>query len=191
MTREIDSDRLIRPAQFAHFVLRTRNLEESARWYELVVGMQAVVQNSFIAFMTYDEEHHRLALVATPEQAPVPPGAAGLDHVAYSLEDLGELLGTYERLKAKGILPVFSVNHGPTTSLYYADPDGNRVEFQVDNFDTEAETKGWFGSEAFAKNPIGVEFDPEVLAMRYRRGDSIEELKQQGATVEDSERTEA
>ncbi len=191
MTREIDSDRLIRPAQFAHFVLRTRNLEESARWYELVVGMQAVVQNSFIAFMTYDEEHHRLALVATPEQAPVPPAAVGLDHVAYSLHDLGELLGTYERLKAKGILPVFSVNHGPTTSLYYADPDGNRVEFQVDNFDTEAETKGWFGSEAFAKNPIGVEFDPEVLAMRYRRGDSIEELKQQGATVEDSERTEA
>jgi hypothetical protein len=136
--------------------------------------------------MSYDEEHHRLALVETPEKAPLPSGAVGLDHVAYSLDDLGELLGTYERLRAKGILPVFSVNHGPTTSLYYADPDGNRVEFQVDNFDTEAETKGWFGSEAFAKNPIGVEFDPEVLAMRYRRGDSIEELKQQGATVEDS-----
>jgi len=31
------------------------------------------------------------------------------------------------------------VNHRPTTSMYYRDPDGNRVELQIDNFPTAKE----------------------------------------------------
>lgn len=181
MSRALDSRTLIRPLRFAHFVLRTRHLDESIAWYRTLVGMEVVFRNEAIAFLTYDDEHHRLALVATPEQAPVPPGAAGLDHVAYTLATLGDLLGSYRRLRAEGILPVWTINHGPTTSLYYSDPDGNRVELQVDNFATEAELKGWMDSEAFAANPIGVPFDPERLATRYERGDPLEELVRQGA----------
>jgi hypothetical protein len=37
------------------------------------------------------------------------------------------------------IRPFYSINHGPTTSLYYTDPDGNRVELLVDNFATAGE----------------------------------------------------
>lgn len=44
------------------------------------------------------------------------------------------------------------VNHGPTTSIYYRDPDGNDIETQVDNFDTTAEADEFFASEAFAIN---------------------------------------
>ena len=91
------------------------------------------------------------------------------------------MLSTYVRLRDDGILPVWKINHGPTTSLYYEDPDENRVEFQVDNFETEAELKGWMKTDAFRTNPIGVEFDPEKLLERYLRGDSIEELIQQGS----------
>ena len=181
MTRPLEPERTIRPAKFAHFVLRTRNLEESIAWYQTVVGMEVVHRNDFIAFLTYDGEHHRIALVKTPVATPAPPGSAGLDHVAYTLASLGDLLSTYLRLKAKGILPVWPINHGPTTSLYYADPDGNRVEFQVDNFATEEELKGWMKSGAFAANPIGVVFDPEKLVARYTRGDAIEELVRQGS----------
>ena len=36
-------------------------------------------------------------------------------------------------------------------------------------------------TDAFRTNPIGVEFDPETLLERYLRGDSIEELIQQGS----------
>ena len=35
--------------------------------------------------------------------------------------------------------------------------------------------------QAFEKNPIGVEFDPEKLVERYLRGDPIEELIEQGS----------
>jgi catechol-2,3-dioxygenase len=34
------------------------------------------------------------------------------------------------------IEPVIPVDHGPTTSFYYEDPDRNSVELFVDNFST-------------------------------------------------------
>ena len=46
---------------------------------------------------------------------------------------------------------------------------------------SEAELKRWFETDTFAKNPIGVEFDVQKLALRYEQGDPIEELLQQGA----------
>ncbi len=183
MSRTLDATTLVRPARFAHAVLRTRHLDEAVAWYETVLGMQVVHRNDFLAFMTYDEEHHRLALVATGQQEQAPPGAAGLDDLAYTFLNLGELLGSYRRLEAKGILPVWSINHGPTTSLYYADPDGNRVELQIDNFASEAELEGWMQTGAFDKNPFGVDFDPGKLAARFENGDPIDELIQQGATA--------
>ncbi|MBG71394.1 MAG: biphenyl 2,3-dioxygenase, partial [Gammaproteobacteria bacterium] len=73
------------------------------------------------------------------------------------------------------------INHGPTTSLYYEDPDGNRVEFQVENFDSTEELNAFVRSSAFAENPIGVEFDPDRLLERYCNGDSLQELRAQGS----------
>ena len=75
-----------------------------------------------------------------------------------------------------GIRPYWCVNHGPTTSMYYRDPDKNQVELQIDNFATVAEGLAYMKSPAFAKNPIGVEFDPDDLATRFRAGSSVKEL---------------
>lgn len=180
MTRSV-SDALIKPAKFAHFVLRCRNLAASVAWYQTVLGMKTVFGNDFLVFLTYDDEHHRLALAQARSQDQAPSGAAGLDHVAYTLGSLGDLLGTYKRLKAAGIRPVWPINHGLTTSLYYADPDGNRVEFQVENLATKDELNAYMRGDAFAKNPIGVEFDPEVLLQRFVAGDPLAELLQQGS----------
>ena len=181
MTRTLDTESIVPPSLFAHVVLRTADLKKSAAWYATVLGTQAVFENDFVAFLTYDKEHHRVALIQTGERGEAPPGLPGLDHFAYNLPDLGALLGTYVRLKAQGIVPVWCINHGPTTSLYYEDPDGTRLELLVDNFETEAELKGWMENPAFASNPIGVDFDPDKLAERYQNGDPIRELVQQGA----------
>jgi catechol-2,3-dioxygenase len=181
MSRSLEASRLITPSRFAHFVLRVSDLERSLRWYQDVVGMRIVHSGPKLAFLTFDEEHHRVALAETPVDAKPAPGAPGLDHVAYAFDSLGDLLSTYRRLEAMGIEPYWPINHGPTTSLYYHDPDGNGIEFFVDNFETEAELKGWTESEAFLKNPIGVKFDPKELARRYEAGDALEELVKQGS----------
>ena len=78
-------------------------------------------------------------------------------------------------------MPAWPINHGLTTSIYYEDPDGMRVEFQVENFPTKDELNAYMHSDAFAQNPIGIDFDPEKLLARYENGDPLEDLIQQGS----------
>lgn len=169
------------PSKFAHVVYLTSAYEQLIAWYKLVFEAQAVFANENICFLTYDDEHHRIAIIRVPDLDVRTPGTAGVHHVAYSFSGLAALLATYERLKGHGILPFWAVNHGPTTSLYYRDPDGNQMEFQVENFDTVAESAKYFFTKEFAQNPIGVEFDPESLLRALRKGVPESQLKRRPA----------
>ena len=166
----------ISPAKFAHFVLRTGQVEKMAEWYKTVLAARIVFHDERLCFLSYDDEHHRLALIQIPGLEPRDPNGTGTDHVAYSYRNLGELLANYRRLKAAGILPHWPINHGVTTSMYYRDPDNNRVELQIDNFTTAAECQAYFRSQAFAENPVGVTYDPEELCRRYEAGEPLADL---------------
>jgi catechol-2,3-dioxygenase len=166
----------IAPVKLAHIVRRTARFDEMLQWYLTVLGAEVAHSDGMLAFLTYDDEHHRIAIAGIPGLEDQPQLTAGTDHVAFTYADLGDLLYTYVRLKAEGIAPYWCVNHGPTTSLYYKDPDGNRVELQVDNFPTADETNRWIRSGEFAANPIGIVFDPDELLARYRAGEPIESL---------------
>ena len=164
-----ESKRIV-PTKFAHAVLRTNKFRQMVDWYKTVLMANVVFENEMLAFMTYDDEHHRLAIAAFPGITDRDPHGAGLDHLAYTYSSLGDLVATYERLKAAGITPAVPINHGLTLSMYYRDPDGNKVELQIDNFDTVEELKGFFRSHDFAKNPIGVSFDPDEIARQFHAG---------------------
>ena len=167
---------VVKPRQLAHVVRRTSRFEELVRWYCTVLNAEVVHSDGMLAFLTYDEEHHRIAIADIPGLPDQPPMAAGTDHIAFTYGDLGDLLHTFRRLKAVGIEPFWCINHGPTTSLYYKDPDGSRVELQVDNLPTAEAIEGWMRTGQFAANPIGVVFDPEELVARYEAGEPIETL---------------
>ena len=173
--RPLDS-KPVSPSLFAHFVLRTSNRPALVEWYCSVLNAHLVFENDFISFITYDDEHHRVAFVNVPGLKKAADDSWGLSHVAYTFGDLGELLSTYRRLKAKGILPGRTINHGPTVSMYYPDPDGNSVELQVDAFKTKAEAASYFQTQPFAQNPIGVLFDPDKMLADYEAGVSEGEL---------------
>jgi len=166
----------IAPTKFAHVVLKTASYDAVIEWYATVLNARVAFRNDFIAFLTYDDEHHRVAVIKAPDSPPSDPAAAGVHHIAYTYADLGELLSTYRRLKASGIEPARCINHGPTTSMYYRDPDGLRVELQIDNFATMDEAHAYFTGPDFAENPIGVIFDPEELIRDYEAGLSFEDL---------------
>jgi catechol-2,3-dioxygenase len=69
-------------------------------WYQTVFEAQVVHQNPMLAFMTYDDEHHRFAFVnlsaLNPDGAPETRSKEGVNHVAYTYASLGDLLVTYE-----------------------------------------------------------------------------------------------
>jgi catechol-2,3-dioxygenase len=160
----------IAPSLFAHFVLRSSIMPTMVDWYTTVLAMRVVYRNDFICLLTYDDEHHRLAIVNIRGLHAPGDKAWGLSHVAYSFRDLGDLLSTYRRLKKAGILPFRPIHHGPTLSLYYHDPDGNSVELQVDCFKTKAETAAFLQSDDFRRNPVGVDFDPDALVASWEAG---------------------
>ena len=164
-----------RPSKLAHIVYRTRRFDEMVDWYEKVFQARVQYRNPALAFLTYDDEHHRFAFANLSVLDPAGGMSdsrtdAGVDHVAYTYAGLGDLLDTYARLKQQGIVPYWPIRHGPTLSLYYADPDGNRIELQVDAFASAEEANAYMLGEAFASNPIGVQFDPEELAEQFRAG---------------------
>ena len=167
----------IPPELFAHMVLKTKQIDKIIAWYEAVLGARVVFRNEMICFMTYDHEHHRIAFIQVPDSVDLPKGSGSVDHFAYSYRDLGELLSTYYRLKEKGILPVRMINHGPTISFYYRDPDNVMLELQVDNFDTLESTHAFFHSKEFAENPIGVFVDPDKLRADWEAGVPWEEIR--------------
>ena len=172
------------PTKLAHVVYMTRRFDEMLAWYKTVFEASAQCENDTFAFLTYDDEHHRFAFVnmaaLAPDQEPaVMPSGVGVNHVGYSYGSVGELLDTYERLKEAGIKPYWGVHHGVTLSMYYQDPDGNRMEFQVDCYANAAEANVFMNSAAFAANPVGVDVEFETLLAQRKNGASPEMLMRQ------------
>ena len=165
----------IRPAKFVHVVYRTYRFEEMIAWYQKVLGAKIQHHSPAIAFVTYDEEHHRVAFLNLSMFEPDGPKTrgdlVGVDHVAYTYNSLHDLSENYAQLKDMGILPYWCLHHGITISMYYGDPDGNRMEFQVDACKTNDEANAFMEGPGFAQNPIGVEFDPDELLARLRAGE--------------------
>jgi catechol-2,3-dioxygenase len=191
---------MVSPTKLAHVVLNSEQIPEMRDWYRSVLDGRVVHENPAMAFLTYDDEHHRIALLnvgaatgsdtgpAASEESAAPAGPprpgtpedavgvvagapTGLSHIAFTYDSLSSLLGNYERLSTLGVWPELAINHGPTTSLYYRDPDGNHIELQVDNFATVDEGLAFMESESFTSNPIGVQFDPDLLLKRLRSGE--------------------
>jgi len=169
--------KVVSPTKLAHVVLRTSQFEKMTNFYKLFLGGTVTYENSYLSFITYDDEHHRIAIGAVPGTAPKDPMSSGLEHIAFTFDSLNELALSYRQRKEQGIVPFWCINHGPTTSMYYKDPDGNQVETQVDNFTTAEEASEFMRSKYFDDNPIGTDFDPEELIRRLRSGEDHASIK--------------
>jgi catechol 2,3-dioxygenase-like lactoylglutathione lyase family enzyme len=170
----------VAPAKFAHVVLRTppERVAMVLDWYKKVLEGEAMYETDGLGFVTYDTEHHRVAVLGFPGIKEHIDGHAGMHHMAFTYAGLGDLMYTYNRLKDEyDIKPEFCINHGPTTSMYYFDPDKNQVELQVDNI-PEEKFGEYFANGEFTSNPIGIKFDPDELSARLAAGEPEEVLLQ-------------
>jgi catechol-2,3-dioxygenase len=145
-------------------------------YYKVFLGAHAAYENNNSAFLTYDEEHHRIAISAVPGTGEKIRTSSGLEHIAFTFPTLRDLLESYKQRKEYGINPIWGVNHGPTVSIYYMDPDGNILETQVDCFATSEEATEWMKGEEFSENPLGVEFHPDDLVERLENGEDEREI---------------
>ncbi|WP_375250607.1 VOC family protein [Sphingomonas sp.] len=92
----------------------------------------------------------------------------GLHHMQLMVADQSELARKYEAWRDLGKLPTRTADHGPITSFYYSDPDGNTVEITAENFSTFDEMTAFMASDTFKANPSGHPIDPEAFVAQWR-----------------------
>lgn len=170
----------VSPCQLAHLAIRSPRYDAMCDFYLTLLNARVAYADRVNTFIRYDGEHHRLVIVNTPDIKVAEGPVAGLAHFAFTYQSLTEVLGTYLRMKQWGTAPCWCINHGFTTSIYYHDPDGNMAETQYDNMDM-AGADNFMRSPYFSINPVGVDFDPELLIARYERGDPLSELIKLGS----------
>jgi catechol-2,3-dioxygenase len=101
----------------AHYGLRTKNLDAMIDWYKKFLNAEIQHDMGFGAFMTFDNDHHRIVIFTDEDTVDKIAYSAGVDHIGIGLPDFKSLVENYERLKSLGIAPSLPVNHGFTTSL--------------------------------------------------------------------------
>ena len=125
---------MIQARKLGHIVLKVRDAQQAKDFYTRVLGLQVAYEDRQrgMVFLSFGTEHHELALfqLATGE----PPQAAqpGVHHIAWQLGSFAVLQAAHRELVELGIPVEAAVEHNVTRSVYFFDPDGNRVELYCD-----------------------------------------------------------
>lgn len=119
--------------EIGHIGLYVTDFDRMLEFYKQVFGFAVTDFNRnekrTIAFLTADPtSHHQLVLVTGRPEAE----QHLVNQVSFRLKTLGELQRVYKRLVELGVEKLEPLTHGIAWSVYFPDPDGNRVEAYVD-----------------------------------------------------------
>ena len=124
----------IRPA-LAHLGIFVSDLEGMERFYTGVFGLVvtdrgtgAVFKNDLI-FMSGSEEQHHQVVLSSGRQPGAPSTIMQLSFKVTSLDDLRNIRG---RAIANKATELINLNHGNAWSIYFFDPEMNRIEVYLD-----------------------------------------------------------
>ena len=180
-------------------ILKTANVERMKAWYKTVLGVgpffertpdpgtrpldlggQTRASDLKMCFFRLSTDYpyiQTLGIFEEPGTAAEPPkGVPGLHHMQLMCGSVAELVEKYEELGRNGLRPHRSANHGPMTSFYYRDPDGNNVEVTAQNYPTLEAMVAFMATDGFKNNPSGAEIDPADFVKRFHDGVPAEEL---------------
>ena len=131
---------MAKPKRIGHLVLNVKDLEASTKFYTDILGFQVSRQRETGTFLTWGKIHHDLALFQAPVGAlPVTEGQLGLNHFAVQVEDMADLQQAYDEFKVLDVKLDHNTDHGMTSSIYFFDPDGNRIEYFCNNQEDSAD----------------------------------------------------
>lgn len=123
------------PLRFGHIGLYTRDLAAMEAFYTGVLGYQVTDRGNFrernLVFLSRDPaEHHQVLLVDGRND---PEGSQVVNQISLRTDTLADLRDVHRRLVAAGVDDgrIAKIDHGNAWSLYFSDPDGNRLEVYI------------------------------------------------------------
>ncbi len=125
---------MIQARKLGHVVLKVRDAQKAKDFYTRVLGLQVAYEDRQrgAVFLSFGTEHHDLALFQLVTGEPPEAAQPGLHHMAWQLGNFAELQAAHRELVELGIPVEATVEHNVTRSVYFFDPDGNRVELYCD-----------------------------------------------------------
>jgi len=158
------------PVSFSHFGIYVTDIARMEEFYTRVLGLLVSDRGRLpggpgLVFLSRDpDEHHQMVLAAGRP--------AGIEYnvvnqMSFKLPTLADLQAMHARAREAGIEQFRIVTHGNAWSIYFADPEGNRIEVFVDTpwhtpqplaepFDIEAPTETILKeTEALCRNRPG------------------------------------
>jgi catechol 2,3-dioxygenase-like lactoylglutathione lyase family enzyme len=121
---------------FSHFGINVTDLARMEDFYTRALGLLVSDRGALgpegptLVFLSRDpDEHHQIVLVSG---RPPGGGSNAINQISFKLPSLADLKAMHARMRAEGIREFRVVTHGNAWSVYFADPEGNRVELFVD-----------------------------------------------------------
>lgn len=118
--------------ELSHFEIRSRDLALMEGFYTRALGMVATDRGAgdgMVFLSAHPGEHHQIVLSEAEDGA---FAAGSLDHLAFRVADLDTLRRRHRAIVEHGGREVETVSHGTAWSVYFRDPEGNRLELFVD-----------------------------------------------------------
>ncbi len=144
--------------RFSHFGFSVRDIARMEDFYTRVLGLVVTDRGRLgtvdLVFLSRDpEEHHQVVLASgRPAELPFNP----INQLSFRVDDVDALRRFARRLVGEPVTEVLPATHGNAISVYFRDPEGNRIEVFVDT--------PWYCQQPL-REPIDLELpDAQLLA---------------------------
>ena len=119
---------------FSHVGIWVTDLETMRRFYADVLGFvetdRGPIGDTELVFLSQSTgDHHQLVLA---KGRPHDAGFTTVNQISYKLDSLETLKAMYATIVHKPVKDLVQISHGNAWSIYFKDPEGNRVELFVD-----------------------------------------------------------
>lgn len=123
---------------FSHFGFFVHDLDRMVDFYTRVLGFVVSDRGELdtprgkvhLAFLTRDPREHHQIVLATGR-----PGELAfnsVNQISFRMAEFGGLREMYTAIQREPVTEISPVSHGNALSVYFKDPEGNRIELFVD-----------------------------------------------------------
>lgn len=121
---------------FSHVGIFVVNLEKMLAFYQRILGLtltdRGMLPGRELAFLSGDPREHHQVVLASGRSGDLDDKV--INQISFRLASLDDLQVMYHKLRGDPEASDFrSVNHGNAWTLYFRDPEGNRLELFVDS----------------------------------------------------------
>jgi len=118
---------------FSHMGIYVADLPRMEDFYTRMLGFAVTDRGNLgsvkLVFLSRDSrEHHQIVLASGRPDGGFNP----INQISFRMGDFAGLREMHRRLEQEGVKELAPVSHGNALSVYFRDPEGNRIELFVD-----------------------------------------------------------